>query len=1040
MRFLEQGHHCRVRLKQKKEVISFRDPSSRQRCASVAWNPEISTQLVAAYDDDLNPAIQMWDLRNPQYPFKELSAHSKGVMCVSYNPLDHNLLISSGKDGRTVVWCQESGTPEVFCEIPTNQYNFDVKWSPTCPALFTASSINNAVGVHSMQQNQNPSVLYVPKWYEKPCGASFGFAGKFCKFGKTKNTVSLYVTPNEPEIVPGADRFEEWIQANNFAGYCEEKVNHFRNTVNDPQEALIWELMSLYITTGIRNEQFSPQVIVEKLGFCSMEILINAEKFLGAKPGAQLADTSPISKKSTFHHQSVNYVSDVMPDFFEKLAEKAEANEIKKKQEEEDALSLQLTLATRSNAEGVTNWDAGPELLVKQALLIGNLPCAVEVCLKSSRYADALLLASGGGNDLWKRTRDEYMRIKDDPFLNQIGCIMSSEFDVLVMDSDLQSWKETLSIIATYASLERYRELCCLLAERLEKEKFDVRSALLCYICAKNFPKTVHIWANMASGHASQKLALQDLVQKMTVWQEATRFNEPDAVFSAKLSLYANVLANSGRLVPAMRQLARLPEDLHSGILKDRIYQSSPEIMASSFGRPPRFPYEIVDVRPTIQAPVAQPGYAGQTGHYPGQHGQGGPRPPMGPGGQPGPRGNPGPRPPMGVAGGFPNQPAGNTYAGRPPMPPAMGPGAQHQYTPNRPTGPPGPPGPGAYHPNTPPNRGPAPPSFGGPSSRDSATGYGPPVPGRVSAASTFGRGPHGPAPPAVPRPPVPASAAHNQPPRPGFVGGAPPSAPGGYGAPGAPGGYGNQPAPQPQPGYGQPQPGYGQPQPGYGQPAGYPGGYGNQPPAQPQPGFGQPPGVPGGFGNQPRPQQQSYGAPYQPPAGGYGGPPVSAPQAPAPGPQKPSTAPTASAAPIIDGLPVAWPVPTATQNLDAVNQATLAGNVSAQGGSAQVVNPWNPQDVQFVQNILSNLLSTSTANDPNRRRYDDVLKRLNELYEKMQAGTLSQPVAAKVLELCQAVERQDFPSALKAQVELCSSGWEQNKNWLQGLKRIISR
>lgn len=58
---------------------------------------------------------------------------------------------------------------------------------------------------------------------------------------------------------------------------------------------------------------------------------------------------------------------------------------------------------------------------------------------------------------------------------------------------------------------DQYPVLCEHLAERLEKEKFDIRSAVMCYICAKNFPKTVSIWANTHVASAgSKKLALQD--------------------------------------------------------------------------------------------------------------------------------------------------------------------------------------------------------------------------------------------------------------------------------------------------------------------------------------------------------------------------------------------------------------------------------------------------------------------------------------------------------------------------------------------------
>ncbi len=41
------------------------------RCSGLAWNPEVPTQVMVAYNDDNNPSLQLWDLRNSSYPFKE---------------------------------------------------------------------------------------------------------------------------------------------------------------------------------------------------------------------------------------------------------------------------------------------------------------------------------------------------------------------------------------------------------------------------------------------------------------------------------------------------------------------------------------------------------------------------------------------------------------------------------------------------------------------------------------------------------------------------------------------------------------------------------------------------------------------------------------------------------------------------------------------------------------------------------------------------------------------------------------------------------
>jgi len=101
--------------------------------------------------------------------------------------------------------------------------------------------------------------------------------------------------------------------------------------------------------------------------------------------------------------------------------------------------------------------------------------------------------------------------------------------------------------------------------------------------------------------------------------------------------------------------------------------------------------------------------------------------------------------------------------------------------------------------------------------------------------------------------------------------------------------------------------------------------------------------------------------------------------------------------------------------------------------------NPWNQQDIQFVKQILENQNALNTANDGNQRRHDDCQKRLDDLYEKVTHGSLPEPGSEKLKNLCRAMQSQDFPTALKLQVELSSSYWDVHKFWILGLKRILT-
>lgn len=53
----------------------------------------------------------LWDLRNARAPEKILTGHDKGVLSLSWCKQDADLLVSCGKDNRTLVWNPQS------CEV-----------------------------------------------------------------------------------------------------------------------------------------------------------------------------------------------------------------------------------------------------------------------------------------------------------------------------------------------------------------------------------------------------------------------------------------------------------------------------------------------------------------------------------------------------------------------------------------------------------------------------------------------------------------------------------------------------------------------------------------------------------------------------------------------------------------------------------------------------------------------------------------------------------------------------------------------------------
>ena len=208
-----------------------------RRCSSLAWNPEVATQLLVACEDDLSPTLQMWDLRNSVAPLRELNGHDKarpaaagfvpteqgiphweplrpnaavsapsqhpaaasarrpcsvqpsldssldrltnrprrggallvsqrraarplpgrargaharrapaqGVYGVAWSAADPALLLSTGKDGRTLLWdaADERGDPLGELRAPGG-WAFDVLWAPAHPGVFALSSFGGS--------------------------------------------------------------------------------------------------------------------------------------------------------------------------------------------------------------------------------------------------------------------------------------------------------------------------------------------------------------------------------------------------------------------------------------------------------------------------------------------------------------------------------------------------------------------------------------------------------------------------------------------------------------------------------------------------------------------------------------------------------------------------------------------------------------------------------------------------------------------------------------------------------------------------------
>ena len=169
------------------------------------WNPDLATQFVVANDDDQNPSFNVWDLRKTDYPVATFqNIHYSGITSISWCLADSNLVVSTGRDQRTVV--TNFKTREMVLEFPNTESTYDsIIWSQHLNGKIAALDKDGNTDILSFQpassqpigetyqeqqpkefaqpiESQQTNARYTPKWLLPKCGARFGFGGKLVTF------------------------------------------------------------------------------------------------------------------------------------------------------------------------------------------------------------------------------------------------------------------------------------------------------------------------------------------------------------------------------------------------------------------------------------------------------------------------------------------------------------------------------------------------------------------------------------------------------------------------------------------------------------------------------------------------------------------------------------------------------------------------------------------------------------------------------------------------------------------------------------------
>lgn len=610
-------------LRKNEPIIKVSDHSNRMHCSGMAWHPEVATQLVLSSEDDRLPVIQIWDLRFATSPLSQLEGHTRGVLSVSWCQADPELLLSSAKDNRILCWNPSTG--EMVYELPIqSQWCFDVQWCPRNPSIFSAATFDGWINIYSVmggsleaqqktqadkisssfnnldpfgtgqilpplqvpeqvaQTTLIPPLKKPPKWIRRPVGVSFAFGGKLITFGLTKapgqqmqqtypHQVFISQVTTETEFLLRSRELQMALQSGNLLDYCKGKIQ----TAKLQFDENLWNFLKVNLEQESRTKLlkllgYNKEDLQKKISSC----LSNGIPDKQPLPEANEANTAQSDQLLINTSDDVAAVSSSSA-FFDNLIP-----------QNMSALEIPVT----EDTDG----------LISQALLLGNFEGAVELCMRAERFADAIILAIAGGENLLKETQKRYFAKQKTKLSLLLSSIVQQKWQDIVCTCDLQSWKEALAILLTYAKHEDYTQLCDMLGARLELEGDAALSndACLCYISSGNVERLVECWVK--NHETSSPLALQDLVEKVMVLSRSiemlrgTAGPAPGPVLAERITQYASLLASQGCLAAAMDYLPNSSKELLIEQLRDRLFHAQGGNVGDQ--QPPPFPYARVNV------------------------------------------------------------------------------------------------------------------------------------------------------------------------------------------------------------------------------------------------------------------------------------------------------------------------------------------------------------------------------------------------------------------------------------------------------------
>jgi len=578
-------------LKTKKASLTLNN--NRKPVSAIAWDPNNSTKLLTATPDDITPVILLWDLRNSNAPERTLQGHEQGVLSLSWCDQDSDLLISCGKDNRTIVWNPQTG--ERYGEFPeVTNWTFLTRFNPHNPNLSATASFDGKITIQTLQ-NTNPSTAQTaaqnnldgedfftraqtqpqgasfslakaPTWFERPVGASFGFGGKLVIYKQnstapgqprsSKLVISHFSV--DSDITSATEQFESALNSGDIKQICESHLEHAKTE----EEKNDWRVMETLVAENPRQQ------VIEYLGFSKEE----------EEPNGTAEEETPASDEGTPAAPKEDGTDGVKPNrlstFF---ADGGDGDDFLAD------LKANKGAKTDNPFHLFNDGNTTLENQITKALMLGNFAKAAEICMKEGRMADAFIIANCGGKELVEKVQAAYLADKEGSpsYLRLLSSVIAENLWDVVYNADLADWKETMATLCTYAKPAEFPDLCEALGDRIA-ESGSRKDASFCYLVGSKLEKVVSIWiseleeaektglkeATENSTFSVHAKSLQQFIEKVTVFRHVTKFEDSEkgltsdwklAALYDKYTEYADIVAAHGLLSVAQKYLDLLP-------------------------------------------------------------------------------------------------------------------------------------------------------------------------------------------------------------------------------------------------------------------------------------------------------------------------------------------------------------------------------------------------------------------------------------------------------------------------------------------------